>query len=427
MRTHIRGGRVIDPANELDTTTDVFLAEGRILAVGDETPEGFAADETIDAAGLLVAPGLVDLQARLREPGQEYKGDIASETRAAIRGGITTLCAPPDTDPPIDTPAVASLLIERAEDVGAARVLPVGALTAGLAGEHLSELVNLHRAGCVAFSNNRYPITNTQVLRRAMEYAATCDLTVLIHAEDPWLAEKGCAHDGEVASRLGLPGIPVSAETVEIARTLALVEQTGVRAHYCKVSSGTGVELIRRARADGLPVTANVSINQLHLTEMEIGDFNTLYHVRPPLRTQRDRDLLRRAVADGTVQAICSDHQPHDADAKLAPFGESAAGISGLETLLGLTLRLVRDRLLDLPTALARITCDPARALGLPGGTLTPGTAADLCLFDPEAEWEVDPSTFASRGQNSPYGHWFLPGRVERTLVDGRTVHRAED
>jgi len=426
MRTHIRGGRVIDPANGIDATTDLFLAEGRILAVGDEAPAGFAADETIDAAGLVVAPGLVDLQARLREPGQEYKGDIASETRAAARAGITTLCAPPDTDPPIDTPAVASLLIERAEDVGATRVLPVGALTNGLAGEHLSELVNLHQAGCVAFSNNRYPITNTQVLRRAMEYAATCDLTVLIHAEDPWLAENGCAHDGEVASRLGLPGIPVSAETVEIARTLALVQQTGVRAHYCKVSSGAGIELIRRARADGLPVTANVSINQLHLTEMEIGDFNTLYHVRPPLRTQRDRDLLRRAVADGTVQAICSDHQPHDADAKLAPFGESAAGISGLETLLGLTLRLVRDGLLDLPTALARLTCDPARALGLPCGSLTPGTAADLCLFDPEAEWEVDPSAFASRGQNSPYGHWFLPGRVARTLVDGRTVHHAE-
>lgn len=427
MNILIRGGRVVDAARGLDAETNVHIADDRIVSVGDTEPSNFEPDEVIDATGMVVAPGLVDLQARLREPGQEHKASIATEAAAAVASGITTLCCPPDTDPIIDTPAVASLLLERAEDIGLSRVFPIGALTTGLDGELLSEMANLRAAGCVAFSNHRYPITDSQILRRALEYAATHDLTVFIHAEDPWLARGGCAHDGPIATRLGLPGIPTCAETVEMARQLTLIEQTGVRAHFCKVSSAAGVELLRRARDNGLAVTANVSINQLHLTEMDIGGYNTLCHVRPPLRGQRDRDALRAAVAEGLISAICSDHQPHDDDAKLLPFRESAPGISGLETLLGLTLRLVDEGVVDLPTALARVTSGPASVLGRRTGTLEGGARADLCVFEPETEWRVAPESFMSQGHNSPYGTWHLKGRVRYTLVDGQPVHSAPE
>jgi len=338
MRLSILNGRVIDPVNGVDRVADLFVVKGRIAALGN-APEGFVADRSIDASGQLVCPGLVDLRARLREPGQETKATIASETRAAAAGGITTLVSPPDTDPVVDNPAVVDLIRHRAAQAGFARVLSLGALTQGLTGKTLAEMYALKTAGCIGVSNGDRAVSNTEVMRRAMEYAATQSLPVFLRAEDPWLAEGGCAHEGAVSVRLGLPGIPEAAETIAVARDLQLIEQTGVHAHFCGLSSVRAVKMIARARFDGLPVTVDVSAHQLFLTEMDIGYFDSQCHVRPPLRTQRDRDGLRQALADGTISAVCSDHQPHDVDAKLAPFPASEPGISGLETLLPLTLR----------------------------------------------------------------------------------------
>ncbi len=370
-----------------------------------------------------MCPGLVDLSARLREPGQEHKATIASETRAAASAGITSLCCPPDTDPVVDTPAVAELIRQRAEAAGYARVYPLGALTQALDGTRLSEMAALKAAHCVGVSNALTPLANTQVLRRAMEYAATFDLTVFLHAEDPWLRNDGCAHEGMVSTRLGLPGIPEAAETVAVARDLALIEHTGARAHFCRLSTGKALRMVARAQYDGLPVTADVSAHHLFLTEMDIGDFNSQCHILPPLRTLRDRDALRAGITGTTLAAICSDHQPHEPDAKLAPFSETASGISSLETLLPLTLRLVDEQLLTLSDALARLTCQPARILGIDGGTLGPGKPADVCIFDPDAYRFFSEKDMVSRGRNTPFSGWELRGRVTHTLMGGEIVY----
>lgn len=422
MRISIRNGRLIDPATGIDAPNDLHIAEGRIVAVGP-APEDFAAERTLDAAGRWVLPGLVDLRARLREPGFEHKATIASETRAAAAGGITTLCCPPDTQPIIDTPAVVELIRRRAEAAGCARVLTLGALSAGLGGEQLAEMHELKRAGVVGVGNALAPMTNTLVMRRALEYAASHDLTVFLYPEDTWLRNHGCAHEGALSTRLGLPGIPEAAETVAVGRELMLIEQTGVRAHFGPLSTTRAVKLLARAQYDGLPITADVTAHQLHLSEMDIGYFNTDCHVRPPLRTQRDRDGLRAGLAKGTVAAVCSDHQPHDTDAKLAPFAESEPGISALETLLPLSLRLVDDGVLPLIDLVARLTIQPARILGIDAGTLAPGAAADVCIVDPEARWEVSPETLVSHGHNTPFMGWELKGRVTHTLFEGRIVH----
>ncbi len=428
MRLQIRHGRLLDPASGLDRVADLFIADGRIVAQGTAT-DGFVADEILEARGCIVAPGLIDLSARLREPGLEHKGNIASETRAAAAGGITTLCVPPDTDPVIDTPAVAELIIRRARDAGHARVLPLGALTAGLAGEQLAEMALLQQTGhCVGVSNACRPVTNTRVMRRAMEYAASCGLTVFLHAEDPGLSQGGCVHEGVISMRLGLPGIPEAAETVAVARELMLIEQTGVRAHFCHLSTAHAVQMIARARHDGLPVSMGVTPHHLHLTEMDLGFYNSQCHVLPPLRTGRDLDGLRQGLANDSISVICSDHQPHDADAKLAPFAETEPGISGLETLLPLVLRLVDDEVLSLAAALARLTSEPARILGLDDcGSLAPGKRADLCIFDPEQHWTVEPAQLRSAGKNTPFAGWELKGRVRHTLLEGRRVYCAED
>ncbi|HKJ21461.1 MAG TPA: dihydroorotase [Gammaproteobacteria bacterium] len=423
MKLAIVNGRLIDPENGIDAERDLYIAHGTILAVG-EAPPGFQADERIDAAGKVVCPGLVDLSARLREPGQEHKATIASETRAAASAGITSLCCPPDTDPVVDTPAVAELIRQRAEAAGFARVYPLGALTQALDGTRLSEMAALKAAHCVGVSNALTPLANTQVLRRAMEYAATFDLTVFLHAEDPWLRNDGCAHEGMVSTRLGLPGIPEAAETVAVARDLALIEHTGARAHFCRLSTGKALRMVARAQYDGLPVTADVSAHHLFLTEMDIGDFNSQCHILPPLRTLRDRDALRAGITGTTLAAICSDHQPHEPDAKLAPFSETASGISSLETLLPLTLRLVDEQLLTLSDALARLTCQPARILGIDGGTLGPGKPADVCIFDPDAYRFFSEKDMISRGRNTPFSGWELRGRVTHTLMGGMTVYK---
>lgn len=419
----IANGRIIDPANQRDEVADLYLSDGRIAAIGT-APTGFHAVDTIDASGQLVCPGLIDLCARTREPGHESKGTIASETAAAASGGITTLVCPPDTDPVIDTPAVIELIRQRNESAGKARILPLGALTQDLDGETLSEMAALKTAGAVGISNAHKPLANTLVTMRALEYAATFDLTVFLHPEDPALHNDGLVHEGAVSTRLGLPGIPDAAETVAVARDLALIERTGIRAHFCQLSSAKSVRMIARAQHDGLPVTADVAAHQLFLTELDLLGFDSNCHVYPPLRTQRDRDALRAAVAEGVVSVICSDHQPHEPDAKLAPLGETEPGIAGLEALLPLTLRLVDEGVLDLMTAIARLTAGPAAVLGRDIGSLSPGSVADLCIIDPTARWTLSPQTLRGRGHNTPFIGWEFNGQVTHTLLGGKLVYQ---
>ncbi len=421
MRISICGARLVDPASDRDEVTDLHLADGRVLAVG-AAPDGFTAERRIDARGLWLLPGLVDLAARLGEPGAEHKADIGSETAAAVSAGITTLCCPPDTQPPVDSPAVIEFIEQRQEAVGQARIVAVAALTRELAGRQLSEMASLKAAGCVGVGNADRPFASASVLRHALEYAASLDLTVFLHPEDAELAEHGCVHEGAVATRLGLPAIPAAAETAAIGFLLPLVEQTGVRAHFCRLSTARGMNMIRRARHDGLPVTSDVCAHQLFLTELDVADFNPLCHTRPPLRSQRDRDGLRRGLREGGPEVICSDHRPHELDAKLAPFQSTEPGISALETLLPLTLRLVEEGVLTLSEAVAKVTCNPADVLGLPVGRLAPGAPADLCLVDPQREWECDPQRLRSRGKNSPFGGWTFRGQVVLTVVDGAVV-----
>ena len=322
----------------------------------------------------------------------------------------------------IDTPAMAQMIQHRAWRFGLAFIHPLGALTQGLEGKRLADMEALDDAGCVGFTNALRPVTDTQVMRRAMEYCASFDLTVFLHSEDPWLRGRGCMHEGEVCARLGLPGIPEAAETAGVARDLALIEHTGVRAHFCGLSSARAVAMVAEAQRRGLPVSADVTAHHLHLTEHDIGYFNTQCHVLPPLRSARDRDALREALRNGAIGAICSDHQPHEPDAKLAPFAESEPGVSGLETLLPLTLRLVDEKLLDLAAALALLTAGPAAIIGVDAGQLGVGATADVCIFDPEARWVLSADAMVSRGRNSPFLGRELRGRVTHTLVGGKVV-----
>ncbi len=421
LRLSICHGRLLDPANGIDCVTDLHLADGRVLAVG-ATPAEFQPERVIDASGLIVCPGLIDLCARLREPGHEHKATIASETRAAAASGITTLCCPPDTHPVIDTPAVAQLVQQLAKRAGKARVLPAGAMTQGLNGHKITEMAALQRAGCPVLSQANQPLHNAQVQRRALEYAATFGLTVFLHPCDPDLCEGGCVHEGRVSTRLGLPGIPEAAETVAIARDLALAEQTGARIHFRGLSTARGVAMLAEARQRGVRASGDVNIHHLFLTEEAVATFDANCHLIPPLRTAADRAALRHAVATGDLSAICSDHQPHDADAKLAPFPETAPGISALETLLPLALRLVELGEVELLPLLARLTSGPADILGRTLGQLTPGAPADVCVFDPAEVWTPTAATLISRGHHSPFLGLELRGRVIGTLLGGRVV-----
>ncbi len=421
MTISILGARVIDPNSGLDQVTDLHLDGGRIAAIG-AAPAGFSASRTIQADGLVAAPGPVDLGVSRREPGYSEKGNIASEACAAVAGGVTSRCGPAQTKPVLDTSAVAELILDRARDAGNTKVFPIGALSKGLEGQQLAELVALRDAGCVAFGNGLESFGNTRTLCRALEYAATFDLTVIFHSQDRDLAQGGLAHEGAMASFLGLPGIPETAETVALARDLLLVEQTGVRAHFSQLTSARGAQLIAQAQARGLPVTAEVALYQLILTDEALVDFSSLYHVQPPLRTRADRDGLREAVKSGVIQAISSHHQPHERDAKLAPFGATEPGISSVELLLPLAMTLVEDGLLDLPTLLKRLSAGPAAALRLPVGELKVGAAADLVLFDPQAS-TVAGEQWRSKGDNCPFIGHCLPGAVRYTVVDGHISH----
>lgn len=433
MKILIQGGRVVCPATGRDEVADIAVASGRIVAIG-KGPD-FTPDRTLNATGLVVAPGLVDLAARLREPGQEHEGMLESELAAAAAGGVTSLVCPPDTDPVLDEPGLVEMLKFRARKLSRCRVFPLGALTRRLEGAALTEMAELTEAGCVGFSQADVPVTDTLVLQRALQYASTFGYTVWLRPNDGWLGQ-GVAAQGAVATRLGLSGVPVVAETVALATFFELVRATGARVHVCRLSSAAGVALLRTAKAAGLPVTADVSINSLYLTDIDIGFFNPDMRLVPPLRQGADRDALRAALADGTIDALVSDHNPVADDAKQLPFGEAEPGATGLELLLSLALRWAQDSGLPLATALARITHDPVRVLGeslgslaSSAGRLVEGGVADLCLFDPAAEWSVAPERLASQGKHTPFAFastgMALPGRVRATLVAGTVAYEA--
>lgn len=422
MNIHIKNGRLIDPLNNLDARQDVFIADKRIAAIG-QAPQGFVAEQLIDASGLIVMPGLVDVAARLREPGYEYKATLESEMNAAMAGGVTSLSCPPDTDPPLDEPGLVEMLKHRARSLNQARVFPVGALTYGLKGAELTEMVELTEAGCKAFSQADTVLTDTRVLLRAMQYAATFGYRVWLRPQDAFLAKDGVAHDGEVATRLGLPAIPVVAETIALSTMLQLARETGVTLHICRISSAEGVDMVRAAKNQGLPVTCDVSMSHLHLSEMDIGFFDANCHLVPPLRSLRDKDALRAGLRDGTIDAVCSDHSPVDEDAKLLPFSEAEAGATGMELLLPLMLKWAEEDKVPLLDALARVTINPARLLGVKMGHLSVGAHADVCVFDPAAAWRVEPAALKSQGKNTPFNGYAMQGRVRHTVVEGKVAY----
>ena len=430
MKILITNGRIVDPATGRDEPGDVAIASGRIVKLG-RIERSFEADRTIDATGLVVAPGLFDLAARLREPGHEHEGMLESEMAAAVAGGVTSLCCLPDTDPVLDEPGLVEMLKFRARNLNLARLYPIGALTCGLAGERLTEMAELTEAGCVAFSQADVAIKDTLVLHRALQYAATFGYAVWLRPNDAWLGD-GVAAKGPLATRLGLTGVPVIAETIALATIFELVRDTGARVHLCRLSSAGGIALLRAAKAEGLPITADVSVNQLHLIDQDIGYFNAAMRLTPPLRQQRDRDAIRAALADATIDALVSDHTPVDADAKHLPFAEAEPGATGLELLLSLALKWGDAAGLPLARTLATVTSAPvgvvAQALGSladSAGRLVEGGVADLCLFDPAALWTVRPEAFVSQGRHSPFAGIELPGRVRYTLVAGGVAFEA--
>ncbi len=430
MKLLIHGGRVIDPASGRDEPADLAIAAGRIVAIGQVNAD-FHADRRIDASGLVVAPGLVDLSARLGEPGREHEGLLESEMAAAVAGGITSLVCPPDTDPVLDEPGLVQMLKFRARKLRLANLFPLGALTRGLSGAILTEMTELTEAGCVGFSQAETPINDTLVLHRALQYAATFGYATWLRPNDAWLG-KGVAAKGPLATRLGLAGVPAIAETIALATIFELVRDTGARVHLCRLSSAAGIELVRRAKAEGLPISCDVSLNQLHLTDLDIGYFNAAMRLTPPLRQQRDRDAIRAALADGTVDALVSDHTPVDADAKNLPFAEAEPGASGLELLLGLALKWGTEEGLPLARALATVTSSPVSVMGealgslaASAGRLVEGGVADVCVFDAAARWAVQPGALRSRAKHTPFTGYELPGAVRWTLVGGALAFEA--
>ena len=422
MNILISNGRVVDPANRTDAVQDLYVAGGKIVALG-AAPEGFTAERTIDASGLVVAPGFIDLAARLREPGFEYRATLESEMEAAMAGGVTSLAIPPDTDPVLDEPGLVEMLTYRAKKLNRAHIYPVGALTLGLKGERLSEMAELVEAGCVAFSQANVPIIDNTVLMRALQYAATFNFRVWLQPIAPFLGRGGNAHDGEMATRMGLAGIPVAAETIALYTYLELAKITDARLHITRLSSAAGLALIEQARADGMDVSCDVSINHVHLSDMDIGYFNPNCHLIPPLRSQRDREALSQGLAEGRINALCSDHTPVDDDGKQVPFSEAEPGATGLELLLPLTLKWAERAGVPLMDALARITSDPAKIIGITkAGHLSPGARADICVFDPHAHAIISRENLRSQGKNTPFLGLELPGKVRYTLVEGELM-----
>lgn len=429
MNLLIKGGRVIDPASGLDEKTDVAVTGSTVEAIKNIAAD-FVPDTVLDASGCIVIPGLVDLQVRLREPGHEHEGMLASEMAAAVAGGVTSVVCPPDTDPVLDEAGLVEMLRHRAKRLHQARLYPLGALTRNLQGEALTEMLQLTQAGCVGFSQAEVPLANTQVLQRALQYASTFGYSVWLRPQELHLG-KGVAASGPLATRMGLSGVPVAAETIALHTIFELVRATGARVHLCRLSSAAGVALVRQAKADGLPVTCDVSINSLHLTDVDIGYFDSRMRLNPPLRQQRDRDALRAGLADGTIDALVSDHTPVDEDAKALPFAQSEPGATGLELLLSLALKWAHDAQVPLARALATVTSQPAGVIGAGlgemaarAGRLVVGGVADVCVFDPQAAWTVTPSALRSQGHHTPFAGYELPGRVRATVVGGHIAYQ---
>lgn len=431
MRLHIANGRLIDPANGVDGPHDLFLADGRVAAVG-AAPDGFHADRVLDATGLAVLPGLVDLSARVAQPGHATGLAFApAELRAALAGGVTRLVMPPDaaSDDALDEPGKVDALTRQME-TGQPRIHPLGAMTVGLAGETLTEMGLLAQAGCLAYAQGEHGIADTRVLWGAMRYASGLGYTLWLRPQDPWLAQGAVAASGAYAERLGLEGLPPQAETVALNTIFELQRATGARVHLTRLSTAPGLALLRAARREGLAVTADVSAHNLHLTDVDIGFFDTHFHLQPPLRGQRDRDAIQAALAEGLVQALCSDHTPVDKHGKAAPFPVSTPGATALELLLSLTLKWARDHRVPLADALARVTSGPGAVLsGTSSGTSNPaaqagqlgvGAPADACLVDLDAEWLVTPTALQSRSPHTPFAGMMLPGRVRATVVGGQ-------
>jgi dihydroorotase len=420
------GGRVVNPASGFDELADIFVVNGVVSEIGK--PGAFAAqqtDKSVDATGKLVIPGLVDLAARLREPGFEYIATLESEMDAALAGGVTSLSCPPDTDPVLDEPGLVEMLKHRARNLKSANLYPLGALTMGLKGENITEMAELAEAGCVGFSQATEPIFDTQALMRAMQYAATFGFTVWLHPQEPYLSKGGVAHSGPVASRLGLSGIPVSSEKLALLTIFELMRSTGCKVHIARLSSAAGVELVRQAKAEGLPLTADVAVHHLHLIDIDIGFFDSNYRVLPPFRSQRDREGIRGGLADGTIDAVCSDHTPVDDDSKQLPFSDAEPGTTALELLLPLTLKWALETGTPLVKALAAVTNHPAKVIGSHGGDLQVGNPADICVVDLNAHWVVTPEVLKSQGKHTPYLGRELQGRVNATIVAGRVVYQA--
>jgi dihydroorotase len=428
-RLLISNARLVDPASGRDEKGAVAIAEGRIVAAGGSAPRDFTAERVIDAGGAVVAPGLVDLCARLGEPGHEHEGMLESELAAAVAGGVTSVVCPPDTDPVLDEPGLVEMLKFRARSLDLARVFPLGALTRGLAGEAITEMAELTEAGCIGFGQADVAIRDTLVLHRALQYAATFGFTVWLRPNDAWLGQ-GVAARGPLATRMGLAGVPVLAETIAMETLFELVRDTGARVHLARLSSAAGVELVRRAKAEGLPVSCDASIHQLHLIDVDMGYFDAATRLVPPLRQQRDRDAIRAGLADGTVDALVSDHTPVTEDAKHLPFAEAEPGATGLELLLGLALKWGDALHLDLASTLAAVTSRPAAVLTrssradatAPRGLAT-GASADLCVFDADRSWVVEASRLSSCSRHTPFAGHELRGRVRWTLVAGRVAH----
>ncbi|MDI9332075.1 MAG: dihydroorotase [Alphaproteobacteria bacterium] len=428
MKILIRNARLIDPASQTDRVADVAVAAGRILAIGD-IPVDFHPNHSHDATGLWLLPGLVDLCARTREPGHEYEGMLASELAAAVAGGVTSLVCPPDTDPVLDEPGLVEMLRFRAEKLHQARLYPLGALTRDLKGQVLTEMNELTQAGCVGFGQADQAVYDTQVLQRALQYAATFGYTVWLRPQDPHLGQ-GVAASGPLATRMGLSGVPVAAETIALHTLFALMRSTGARVHLCRLSSASGVELVRQAKAEGLPLSCDVSINSLHLTDVDMGYFDSRARLTPPLRQQADRQALRAALADGTIDALVSDHHPVQGDEKALPFAEAEPGATGLELLLSLTLKWAQDEGLSQLQALSAVTSRPAAILrrSHPGvtagvGCLQVGGEADLCLVQPDEVGALDPAQLRSQGRHTPFAMdctgMSMPARVTATMVGG--------
>ncbi|HIH98200.1 MAG TPA: dihydroorotase [Thermoplasmata archaeon] len=420
--TLIKDGRILDPQSGIDKVTNLAIMKGKIIGIGEAIPSNFKPKKTIDAKDLWVLPGIVDLSAYLREPGQENKTRIPFETYSAASAGITRICCMPEADSPIDSGATVKLIKSKAKQAGFARVSVIGALTQNLAGEQLSHMGSLKYVGCVGLSQGHESIKDLATLRKAMEYAATYELPLFLHPFEHSLMAQGGMHEGALSTRLGLPPIPVAAETAAIAQTLTLVEQTHTPVHFCRLSTADSVTMLTQAKQSGLPVTADVAVHQLFLTEMDVSEYNPLCHTIPPLRSERDRDALREAVSNGVIDAICSDHQPHEIDAKLAPFEETSPGISGFETLLPLALRLVEEKLISLSQAISYLTHQPAKLVNLKAGSLETGHSADFSLFDPNNLWQLDVSKLLSEGKNTPFSGWSFQGKTVETFIKGKSV-----